>query len=240
MSWKKDLRHLLRRTGYDVSRYRPRDDFYVRLATACQRAQVDCLIDAGANIGQFGEAIRLAGYDGEIVSFEPVSSAHARLQKTAARHAGWQVFKRAALGDADGEITINISHNSQVSSLLPLRDDAEAAATGARYVGSEKAPVFRLDSVIDQVAPHAGRIALKLDVQGFEAQVLAGAAATLPRIMLITTEMSLAPMYDGETLFMDLYLRLINAGFRCIGLSPAYIHQQSFEVMHVDGVFIRS
>jgi FkbM family methyltransferase len=240
MSWKKSLRQMIRRTGYDVARYRPRDDGYIRLVEALNRRSIPMLLDVGANSGQFAQALLRAGFAGNITSFEPVAEAHAALVQSAAGEARWRVFERCGLGDEAGSISINVSANSQVSSMLALRDDAEEAATGASYVSAQQVPIFRLDQVIDRAAPAQGPLALKMDVQGFETKVLAGASACMNRIDLIATEMSLAPMYEDETLFRDLYDHICSLGFRCIGLSPAYIHQKTLEVMHLDGVFVRS
>ena len=70
---------------------------------------------------------------------------------------------------------------------------------------------MRLDDVLeDYVTVDEGTsLALKMDVQGFEGEVLDGAPRTLEYIKLIHTEMSLCPLYDGEAPFFDLYSRII-------------------------------
>src|SRR5579864_4151395 len=57
--------------------------------------EVNCLIDVGANAGQYGAMLRKAGYQGRIASFEPVSDTFAELARQAAADPDWRTFKYA-------------------------------------------------------------------------------------------------------------------------------------------------
>ena len=46
---------------------------------------IDLVFDVGANTGQFASEIRDSGFNGRIVSFEPLSSAHRQRMKSAPR-----------------------------------------------------------------------------------------------------------------------------------------------------------
>ena len=57
--------------------------------------RIDLLLDVGANEGQYALRMRRAGFQGRIVSFEPLSDAFAALERRAAatragRLAGWR------------------------------------------------------------------------------------------------------------------------------------------------------
>src|SRR5271163_4949912 len=78
------------------------------------------MLDVGANSGQFARELRREGYAGTIVSFEPLSQAHADLARAASRDSHWTVMPRMALGDAAGRAAINVSRNLASSSLLAV------------------------------------------------------------------------------------------------------------------------
>ncbi|WP_410175184.1 FkbM family methyltransferase, partial [Nodularia spumigena] len=108
---------------------------------------VDLVFDIGANTGQFATELRSIGYKGRIVSFEPLSDAHKKLNQEAARVSQWQVHPRIAIGDFNGEIEINIAGNSVSSSVLPMLEAHATAAVKSAYISTEKVAIARLDSI---------------------------------------------------------------------------------------------
>jgi len=80
---------------------------------------------------------------------------------------------------------------------------------------------------------------LKLDTQGFEGRVLAGAKSALPFIGLIQMEMPLLPLYRGELSFMELHHNLLNQGFQLVSLEPGYCEPATGHMVQVDGIYSR-
>ena len=113
--------------------------------------------DVGANDGQFSSALRSSGFAGELVSFEPLGSAHARLTTAAGKDEKWHVHPRCAIGDRAGEIQINVSANSWSSSILPMLALHSEAAAGSSDVGTERAPLCRLDTAASAVSSRRRR-----------------------------------------------------------------------------------
>jgi hypothetical protein len=110
----------------------------------------------------------------------------------------------------------------------------------SKYLGAEETELVRLDDVLGEYLD-GGRdrsLALKMDVQGFEGEVLDGAPRTLKDIRVIYTEMSLCPLYDREVTFFDLYSRILKLGFRCVGISPGFLDPTTWEVLQVDATFV--
>ena len=70
----------LRRLGYELHAYDPEpapaqeDLLRARLLTS---ERVDLLLDVGANEGQYAVRMRRAGFQGRMISFEPLSAAFA-------------------------------------------------------------------------------------------------------------------------------------------------------------------
>ena len=201
---------------------------------------IDLVVDVGANTGQFAHQCRAAGYKGEIISFEPSAAAHASLLQSAASDPLWNVADRMALGASDGEIEINIAANSYSSSILPMLDSHLSAAPASRYLHKEKVPIRRLDNVLLPLRRSIDRnIFLKLDVQGYESQVLAGATQLLAHTLAVQLEMSLVPLYEGEVLMPEKCAALTGSGFERWDIEPSFRNPTTGRLLQVDGIFKR-
>jgi FkbM family methyltransferase len=234
------LRRLVRRLGYDLT---PRTKARVpeaQLVAVLERFAISCVLDVGANVGQYAQRLREWGYRGRIVSFEPLADAHAALLRRAAADPLWQVAPRMALGAADGEVEIEVSAESDMSSILPQSALLREISPSSRVLRRERVPLRRLDTVADDHLRPDDRVLLKLDTQGFEAQVLAGAARLIPRLAGIQLEMSLVPCYEGERSFRELLDDLAAAGFAPYLFLPGYFERKLARQLQVDGVFMRA
>jgi FkbM family methyltransferase len=169
-----------------------------RLQDIFSKLQIDQVIDAGANEGQFYHFLRKeVGFTGQIVSFEPVPELAARLHAQSAADPLWTVHA-CALGSAAGELTMNVAKASVFSSFLqpvaydPANDSFEG---GNVVVRTERVPVRLLDEVFPD--PSAlRRTYLKLDTQGFDLEVAKGGQRALGTIPALQTEVSFRPVYD--------------------------------------------
>ncbi len=123
------------------------------LGDVLARCEIDCVIDAGAHLGQFGEFLRGLGYEGEIVSFEPVLPVFAALAKAASADERWQAH-RLALGDEDGTGELNVPEATDFASfLLPNAYSLAEFGGHTEVERTEQVPVRRLDGVIGEYAP---------------------------------------------------------------------------------------
>ena len=233
------LRRLVRRLGYDLT---PRDKAKVpeaQLVALLERFAISCVLDVGANVGQYAKRLREWGYRGRTVSFEPLADAHAALVRRAAADPLWQVAPRMALGAEDGEVEIEVSAESDMSSILPQTALLREISPSSRVLRREHVSLCRLDAVADGYLRPDDRVLLKLDTQGFEPQILAGAAGLIPRLAGIQLEMSLVPIYQGERNFRDLLDHLAAAGFAPYLFLPGYFERKLARQLQIDGVFMR-
>lgn len=226
--------------GLDVQRY-PQSDPLHGLGLLLGHLAVDLVIDVGANDGGYARTLRRLGYRGRIVSFEPLSEPFARLSAASDGDTLWDVV-RCAVGDEEGEIVVHVAGNSGASSsVLPMLETHLTAAPAAAYVKDEKVPVHRLDALVaDRV--EGRRCFLKMDVQGFERAVLAGASGLLAsdRLLGVQAEMSLVPLYEGSMLWRETVDRMSGAGFELASLVPGFTDPTSGRLLQADGVFVRS
>ena len=91
----------------------------------------------------------------------------------------------------------------------------------------------------ERATVRVGEVFLKIDTQGYEPQVLAGAGALLGRLLGIQLEMSLVPIYEGERDFRTTLDELAAAGFEPYLLLPGYFERRLARQLQVDGVFMR-
>ena len=85
MYFKTNIKRLINFTGFDLHRLSPTSNPTFQLLKALNRFDVDLVLDVGANVGQFASELRLVGYKGSFVSFEPLSVAHKTLSEVAGR-----------------------------------------------------------------------------------------------------------------------------------------------------------
>ena len=220
------------RSGLEVRRHRP---FGSRRARLLAEREVQLVIDVGANRGQYAEELRRHGYQGRIVSFEPSAAAYAALEGRADVDERWQV-RRLALSDGGPSLELGAADN--FGSALPVGEQLAALFPEAVPAALERVPAARLDEV-DLDLPPSGRTLLKLDVQGYELRVLAGAAGILTDIAIVEAELSVVPLYDGQPLLADTLHALEDAGFALVALEPILRDWRTGEHLQFDGMFVR-
>jgi FkbM family methyltransferase len=233
------LQRLARRCGYDLTPRRKARHSNAQLAAVLARFGISCVLDVGANRGQYGATLRAWGYRGRIVSFEPLAEAHAALARRAGADLGWQVAPRMAIGERDGEVAIAVSAESDMSSILPQSALLRKVSPSSAVIGRERVPLRRLDGLVGAYLRPDDRLFLKIDTQGYEARVLAGAGELIERLLGIQLEMSLVPIYEGEQDFRTSFDQLVTAGFEPYLLLPGYFERKLARQLQVDGVFMR-
>ena len=233
------IKNTLRKFGVEVHRFSPASSSTAQLVTSLQKFDVDFIFDVGANAGQFVTEIRGGGYTGNVVSFEPLSSAWSALKKAREGDLKWEVYPRCALGDKDGEIEINVAGNSASSSVLPMLDSHLSAAPHTSYVGKEKVSLLTLDGVAPAYIEKYQNPFLKIDTQGFEWAVLDGATNILPKIRGVLLELSLIPLYKGQYLWEDIVLRMKQEGFTLWAIQPMFTDPHNGRTLQFDGIFFR-
>ncbi len=233
-------RKLLRRAGIDARRANAMTSWELRLPALLRRHGVRTVLDVGANDGGFASELLLGGYEGRIISFEPLPDAWARLRERAARAANWQVAPRLALSDGEGEAVFHEAGNSASSSLLSMTATHVDAAPASRTVAVMKVRTTTLDAALRSLE-HQAPSFLKLDVQGAERMVLAGAPETLRREVIgIQVEMSLAGLYEGQPSASDLDALLKSLGFECWDILPGFRDPASLRMLQYDGIYFRA
>jgi FkbM family methyltransferase len=177
------------------------------------KLEIDCVLDVGANEGQFARNLRTIGYRGRIISFEPVREVFARLCRAFEKDERWCGYP-FALGDIAGTMQMKIPPQLTVlSSFLDLAEQRE--------VRTQDVEVHRLDELLpsllaDSVAP---KVFLKMDTQGYDLNVFHGAEGSLSDICGLVSEISVNPLYKSQPHYLDALATYERAGFNLFHLS---------------------
>ena len=237
----KGPRAIARAAGFDVVRYVPPAIGAVdaRRLAAIHREHVAAVLDVGAAGGDFARKLRSSGYRGEIVSFEPHTASFQALTRAAAGDAHWRTMQ-TAVGDRERLADLHISGTAVSSSLLPMEPLHVETIPASAYEGRETVRIRPLDALVaDLPEPlRAGPFYLKIDVQGYEAQVLDGAPNTLTHVAAVEIEVSLRPLYRGSTLFRDMLARLDALGFTLVSWEDVLTDRDTGFVLQADCIFV--
>ncbi len=234
------INKLARKLGIELRKYTPSHSKVARMKQLFTYHKIDLVLDVGANVGQYAEFLRGFGYSGRIVSFEPLSSAYSQLKALSNKDPMWEVAPRTAIGNEDGEITINISANSYSSSVLDMLESHSGVRSDSAYCGSEKVALSRLDTIAQKyIKNDTNSIFLKVDVQGFERQVLEGATQILPQMNGIQLELSLVPLYKDQSLFKEMLKLMEQLGYELHAVIPAFTDLKTGRLLQMDGIFFK-
>jgi len=224
----------MQRFGFEIGTYRPVAPRRQQILTA---RGIDLVLDVGAHHGDYVTELRGAGYTGSVISFEPGQAQFAVLGQTAANDPRWAIHK-VALSDENGEAQLSVG--DLFSSLLKSNDGLTSIWPEATSKEIELVTTARLDD-FDNVASRckASKPLLKLDVQGHEMGVLAGATQTLAEVDVIEVELTITELYDRQPLIVEILRYLDDRGFALVSLDPVSRDYQTGHYYQFDGILVR-
>jgi FkbM family methyltransferase len=203
-----------------------------------QKFGIKTIIDIGANEGQFIDKISKILPDVNIYSFEPLKDSFIKLEKKISGKENITAFN-FALGDEEKENIINRNEYSPSSSLLELTDLHKNAFPVTKKVKEEIIYIKVLDKIVKELELKK-KVFLKIDVQGYELNVLRGAENTIKDVDIILIETSFYELYKDQPLFGDIYNFLSNKGFNYAGSLEQLYDARDGKILQADSIFIRS
>jgi FkbM family methyltransferase len=201
--------------------------------------KIEYVIDIGANTGQFAVAIRDKGYKGFIYSYEPLLDAHKKLVINSLSDSKWTIHAPAACGAKDGKSQINVSGNSASSSIKNILPSHLFAAPRSLTIGKQDVKLVTLDSEIKRWRAVSGAIFLKIDTQGYEEEVLAGATLTLQIVEVVQIELSLVELYRGQKLYSYFLEFFAKRDFQLFDIIPGFFNPQIGQLLQLDVIFVK-
>jgi FkbM family methyltransferase len=171
------------------------------------RTNLRILCDVGANRGDWTAAILKLATPELIVAFEPIPHVFAQL---AARFADQPKVRcvQAAVGSSKSEVAFLVEKQVELSSIRPLAEAGRKMHGANTTPETISVPLVTLDAELaglDEIS------LLKLDVHGYEDEVVRGARDVLGRCRCLVTEVLYKrDYYTGALPFLDL-ARLIES-----------------------------
>lgn len=202
---------------------------------ALRKLTVRTVLDVGCNRGQFSLLSRRLFPDACIIAFDPLSSACATYKDLFAQDGRTECIE-TALSSGSGRLPLNITHKDDSSSLLAI-GRPQAENFGTRVVGQSLVSTSALEDHLD-ARELRQPILLKIDVQGWELEVLKGAVGALGRIHFIYCEMSALELYEGQALADELIGWMVEHGFTLVGMYNPRVSRRG-ALLQFDALFTR-
>lgn len=192
------------------------------LARFFSEFRVDCVFDVGANAGQYAMRLRQFGFRGLIVSFEPIPHVFAKLQEAARADPLW-VPKQNALDSEVRPAAFHVMRRDQFSSLHEPDHSGTNAFLEMNVVETTlMLTTETLNAVFPPLQREFGfsRPFLKMDTQGHDLHVIAGATECLSKFVGLQSELSLTRIYKETIEFSDALSIYRKHGFKLTALVP--------------------
>ncbi len=239
---KRVMKDLVVRSGYKVFKEGSApNQLRTHFTELVAKYAIDCVIDVGANAGQYGELLRGWGFDGHIVSFEPIPAAFAKLNQAASNDPKWHCYN-VALGETREQKAMHVVPDLDVlSSFHQLNDFATDRWASADRSVEHIVQIERLDELIGEISEITGfsNIYLKLDTQGFDLLAFNGAAGCLARIRAMQSELAFKHIYDNMPDVLSVLETYRDEGFELCGVHPVS-RQDNYAFIEADGVFVNT
>jgi FkbM family methyltransferase len=203
--------------------------------------QIDCVLDVGANLGQYHDLLREdAGFEGWIISFEPVQKYVNHLRRRSAADPHWIIIDYA-LGASHGAAEIHVTQSPGLSSFLTPSSKALPSFWEGELVNNEPVRIARLDDLLPALRSETGcrSLYLKLDTQGFDLEVIKGARDSLDHVRALQIEASIRAIYEGMPNWRESLEMLERQGFELSGMFPVH-HDRSMRLIEFDCVMVNS
>jgi FkbM family methyltransferase len=211
---------------------------YCRLSADWLKAyRFENILDIGANIGRFSITAHAVYPNARVIAFEPLPSCFQSVVNVA-KHIPKCVALNIALGVAEGEVEMFENEFSPSSSILTLSETHKAAFPFAQKGKSVPIKMRTLDSVAHEMQI-IGPTMIKIDVQGFEKNVIMGGLETIKNADVLLVELSYEELYEKQPLFEDINSQLVSMGFHFKGTMSQMAHPSNGRLIDADCFFVK-
>lgn len=178
------------------------------------------ILDLGGNEGCWSEMVECLYKPKSIIIFEPQPNCLKGIRaKANALKVDWDV-RQVAVGEGDGSLELHITENQTAASLLKPNSGSTPKEFMVGTTEVLRVPVRSLDSMHTEGILNPCAL-VKMDIQGYEAQVLRGGKRYLQKSERLVIEVSLRPIYEGQALIAEIIAICDDLGFRIEDMTEA-------------------
>lgn len=195
------------------------------------------VIDIGASYGDFINIVRENKSNIQIYAFEPIVSVFKCLQERYNCANGIELYN-LALGNLDGIIDFHENDYSYSSSILPIGEIHINEFPFTKNFKKSQIEIACLDTIFkNRIIPKP--LLIKVDVQGYEENVLSGGENTLTQADFVLIEMSFYELYQGQALFDAIHKKLYGLGFFYAGSINQLCSPNDGTILQQDALYIK-
>jgi len=195
------------------------------------------IVDIGANRGQFSLAARQYSPDAVVIAFEPLAMPAAVFRKVFNGDQSVSLHN-VAIAEVEGQLEMHVSKRDDSSSLLPIAQAQEDLYPGTEEVSTLNVNVGPLRKYI-AASEVKGKALLKIDVQGYEYQVLIGCHDLISKFSYVYCEASFLELYSNQKLAKDIIEWMGINGFFLAGAYNFSYSKTSGQAIQADLLFKR-
>jgi FkbM family methyltransferase len=195
------------------------------------------IVDIGANRGDWSAAVSSVFPDAAYFLFEPVAQFDPMLESFVARHPRSR-FWRAAVGSSEGVVEMD----------MIFTQDGKPT-TGSTLQAARHDPAYRVQKTPVQVVTLDGLLAsggfpappdlVKIDVEGYEKDVLSGARQLLGRTEVFILECSLYRFWGTNLVFRETLALMQEYGYELYDFAGFNRRPRDGALGQTDAVFVR-
>lgn len=203
-------------------------------ALTSRAKQITVIIDVGANIGQFSHMARYCWPGAEIFAFEPDYSSFCQLNNNHGSDCYVKSYNYA-IGSSQGQLSLNIGQTTTQNSLLK---EFGKVSNETRLVSVETLDNLFCEAKIFSEC-ESDILLLKIDVQGYELEVLKGSVRFLERVDFVLVEVSLSNLFQDGAKIDEVWQFMTKNRFVYHSIIDFYQDKQSKRILQMDILFER-
>lgn len=192
------------------------------------------IIDVGANYGNWTRHVLSVFPNASVIMIEPQDEMQTYLSQLAASHPGCHYVKAGAASEA-GELVQTIWQDLSGSSFLPEMENSQMETGGQR-----KTTMVTLDGLLADKYPDFVPDLVKLDIQGFELEALAGGASLFGRTEVFIIETSLFRFLPRQPISREVVSFMSDRGYELYDITEFLRRPVDGALGQVDLAFVRA
>ena len=201
-------------------------------------SNIRTVIDIGANVGEFTAIFAELFPDARVYAFEPLPDCYEELKKVAKQYQGRVKAFNIALGTQVGSFEFNRSSWAPASSFRKMSKLHKNSYPHSAESETVTVDIKTLDKVFENIDLKKNTL-IKMDVQGFEDEVIKGGLEVIKKAKVLVIECSLQTTYEAEPMFDGIYKLLHPMGFEYRGSLKQSIRKDDQSFLQTDCVFIK-
>jgi FkbM family methyltransferase len=211
-------------------------DAFINIAKITQKIGALIVYDLGANEGVWSLAFAEANANVHVHAFEPLPDVYTTLTKRVETHSRITTHN-IGFGSTKGTVQMYQDKFSPASSLLKMtnRSLEEYPQTGEQHLVQ-----VRIEKMDEYVATMQLPIPdlIKIDVQGYEDDVIAGGKEVICQSRYVWIELSLVSLYENGSTFHSTYKALSELGYSFFDITYLDRSVKDQTLLQMDALFI--